>query len=61
MAQPRKDGDPDLLKNKTKDDKIKEFNNRTGKHEHEKISKSLKNENDSNRKNMKVSAKRKYF
>ena len=38
--------DPDLLKVKTKDDQLKELQYKTEKHDHEKILKSLKIDNE---------------
>ena len=41
MAYPNLNNDPKLLKIKTKDDEIKDFKDKTEKHDHEKILKSL--------------------
>ena len=46
MAYPNINGDPELLKVKTKDDQLKELHYKTEKHNHEKILKSLKADND---------------
>ena len=51
--------EPELLKIKTRDDEIKNLKYQTEKHDHEKILKSLNNENESNRKTYKKLNKKK--
>ena len=46
MAYPNMNSDPELLKNNTKDDEFRELQNKTEKHNHENIIKSLKNDNE---------------
>ena len=45
MAHPNTNGDPEVLK-KTKDDQLKELQNKTEKHDHENILKSPKIDNE---------------
>ena len=54
-----KTDDVELLKNKTKDDQLKELQYKTEKHDHENILKSLKNDNESIKKNYKSLNKKK--
>ena len=53
--------DPDLFKIRNKDDEIKNLNNKTEKHDHENIIKSLKCHNEYYRKNYKSLNKKKVF
>ena len=50
ITYPNLDNDPELLKIKTKDDEIKDLKYRTERHDHKNILKSLKIDNDCNRK-----------
>ena len=50
MAYPSLNNDPELLKIKTKDDQLKELQYRTEKHDYENILKSLKADNEKNKK-----------
>ena len=54
-----KTDDVELLKIKTKDDQLKELQNKTEKHDHENILKSLKNDNESYKKKYKSLNKKK--
>ena len=49
MTYPILNIEPELLKTKTRDDEVKELKYKTEKHDHEKILKSLKNDNESNK------------